>query len=88
LPTLWRYANATGDNDKPIKELQDEAIPAMQSAFEQLTSFFHGFDYLAALDVDPHSVLSFYVWAVDHVLDVKQTVGEETGWQRFRGMVK
>lgn len=37
---LATYANATGDSDKPIKELQDEAIPAMRSAFEQLRGFF------------------------------------------------
>jgi type I restriction enzyme R subunit len=85
---LATYANATGESDKPIRELQDEAIPAMRSAFEQLQAFFHGFDYLAALDAEPQRVLGLYVWAVDHVLDVKQTVGEETGWQRFRGMVK
>jgi type I restriction enzyme R subunit len=29
-----------------------------------------------------------YLRAIDHVLDVKHNVGEETGWQRFRGMVK
>jgi type I restriction enzyme R subunit len=85
---LSMYANATGESDKPIKELQDEAIPAMQSAFEQLRAFFHGFDYTAALDVAPRDVLRLYAWAIDHVLDVKQMVGEETGWQRFRGMVK
>jgi type I restriction enzyme R subunit len=41
---LATYANATGESDKPIKDLQDEAIPAMQSAFEQLKGFFHGND--------------------------------------------
>ncbi len=46
---LATYASATGDSDKPIKELQDEAIPAMRSAFEQLQGFFHGCDYSAAL---------------------------------------
>lgn len=54
---LATYANATGDNDKPIKELQDEAIPAMRSAFEQLRGFFHGYDYSAALDAEPADVL-------------------------------
>jgi|GEM_PF-5270915 len=49
---LAMYANATGDSDKPIKELQDEAIPAMRSAFEQLQSLFHGYDYSAALDAE------------------------------------
>ena len=51
---LATYANATGETDKPVKELQDEAIPAMRSAFEQLRAFFHGCDYAAALDAEPH----------------------------------
>ena len=85
---LAMYANATGDNDKPIKELQDEAIPAMRSAFEQLRGFFHGYDYSAALNAEPINVLRVYLGAIDHVLDVGQNVGEETGWKRFRGMVK
>jgi type I restriction enzyme R subunit len=85
---LATYANANGQADKPIRQLQDEAIPAMRSAFEQLQGFFHGFDYTAALNADPLKVLRVYLGAVDHVLDVGQTVGEETGWQRFRGMVK
>jgi type I restriction enzyme R subunit len=85
---LATYANATGETDKPIKELQDEAIPAMQKAFEQLQGFFHGVDYAAALEAEPRNVLKLYLRAIDHVLDVKQMVGEETGWQRFRGMVK
>jgi type I restriction enzyme R subunit len=85
---LATYANATGQTDKPVKELQDEAIPAMRSAFEQLKSFFHGFDYAAALEAEPADMLRIYLGAIDHVLDVKHTVAEETGWQRFRGMVK
>lgn len=85
---LAMYANATGESDKPIQELQDEAIPAMRSAYEQLRGFFHGFDYTAALDAEPANVLRVYLGAVDHVLDVGQNVGEETGWKRFRGMVK
>jgi type I restriction enzyme R subunit len=85
---LATYANATGDSDKPIKELQDEAIPTMRSAFEQLKGFFHGFDYAAALNAEPSNVLRIYLGAVDHVLDVNQTVGEDSGWKRFRGMVK
>ena len=60
----------------------------MRSAFEQLRGFFHGFDYAAALDAEPANVLRVYLGAIDHVLDVKHNVGEETGWQRFRGMVK
>ncbi len=85
---LKTYANATGESEKPIKELQDEAIPAMRSAFEQLQSFFHGFDYSPALGADPADVLRVYLGGIDHVLDVGQNVGEETGWKRFRGMVK
>jgi len=85
---LKTYASATGEDDKPIKELQDEAIPAMWSAFEQLRGFFHGCDYAAALEAAPKSVLRLYLNAIDHVLDVNQAVGEETGWKRFRGMVK
>lgn len=85
---LATYANATGETDKPVKELQDEAIPAMRSAFEQLRAFFHGCNYAAALEAEPANVLRVYLGAIDHVLDVKHNVGEETGWQRFRGMVK
>jgi type I restriction enzyme, R subunit len=85
---LNTYANATGQDDKPIKELQDEAIPAMRSAFEQLRSFFHGFDYTQALHAVPTDVLRLYLGAINHVLDIKNTVGEESGWKRFRGMVK
>jgi type I restriction enzyme R subunit len=85
---LATYANATGETDKPVKELQDEAIPAMRSAFEQLRAFFHGCDYAAAVEAEPANVLRVYLGAIDHVLDVKHNVGEETGWQRFRGMVK
>ena len=85
---LATYASATGDADKPIKELQDEAIPAMRSAFEQLRAFFHGCEYAAALEAEPANVLRLYLGAIDHVLDVKHNVGDETGWQRFRGMVK
>lgn len=54
---LATYANATGDADKPVNELQDEAIPAMRSAFEQLQAFFHGCDYVAALEAEPANVL-------------------------------
>ena len=75
---LAMYANATGEGDKPIKELQDEAIPAMHSAFEQLRGFFHGYDDSAALDAEPAGVLRVDLGAVDHVLDVGQN------WARRR----
>jgi type I restriction enzyme R subunit len=48
----------------------------------------HGCDYAAALEAEPAKVLRVYLGAIDYVLDVKNNVGEETGWQRFRGMVK
>ena len=60
----------------------------MISTFEQLRGFFHGFDYTAALDAEMRSVLRVYLGAINHVLDVGQHIGEETGWKRFRGMVK
>jgi type I restriction enzyme, R subunit len=85
---LKTYAKATGETDKPVKELQDEAIPAMRLAFEQLRAFFHGCAYEAALDSEPTNVLRVYLVAIDHVLDVQRASGEETGWRRFRGMVK
>lgn len=37
---------------------------------------------------EPANLLRVYLGAIDHVLDVGQNVGEETGWKRFRGMVK
>lgn len=85
---LATYASATGETDKPIRELQDEAIPAMLSAFEQLKDFFHGYHYTKALDAEPSNVLRLYLGAIDHVLDVAQAVGDKSGWQRFREMVK
>ena len=42
---LATSANATGETDRPIKELQDEAIPAMRSAFEQLRALFREMGY-------------------------------------------
>ena len=53
----WRCMPTRRALDKPIKELQDEAIPAMRSAFEQLRGFFHGYDHSAALDAEPVNAL-------------------------------
>jgi len=36
----------------------------------------------------PAKVLRVYLVAIDHVLDLKHNIGEETGGQRFREMVK
>lgn len=85
---LATYAKATGGDDKPIKELQDEAIPAMQSAFEKLQSFFHGCDYAAALNAEQASMLRIYLAAIDHVLSPERNNGDETGRQRFAKLVK
>lgn len=41
--------------------VQDEAIPAMRSAFEQLEGFFYGFDYKPALNAQPVNVLRVYL---------------------------
>jgi type I restriction enzyme R subunit len=54
----------------------------MQSAFEKLRDFFHGCDYVRALDAAPRDVLPVYLAAIDHVL------GQDDGWKRFRTLVK
>ena len=46
---LATYAQASGKDEEAFKKVQDEAVPAMQSAFEKLRGFFHGFDYSAVL---------------------------------------
>jgi len=62
--------------------VQDEAVPAMQAAFEKLGDFFHGCDYRQALRAAPRDVLSVYLAAIDHVL------GQDDGWKRLRTLVK
>jgi type I restriction enzyme R subunit len=62
--------------------VQDEAVPAMQAAFEKLQSFFHGCDYEQALNAEPRDVLPVYLRAIDHVL------GQHDGWKRLRTLVK
>ncbi|HET8899733.1 MAG TPA: type I restriction endonuclease subunit R [Rhodanobacteraceae bacterium] len=78
---LATYTRA-GGTGKAVRQVQDEAVPAMQTAFEKLRDFFHGCDYAAALGAEPHDVLPIYLCAIDHVL------GENEGWQRFRALVK
>jgi type I restriction enzyme R subunit len=63
-------------------QVQDEAVPAMQAAFEKLRAFFHGCDYERALDAAPGNVLAIYLRAIDHIL------GQNDGWKRFRALVK
>ncbi len=78
---LATYTHAGGTGEA-VRQVQDEAVPAMQASFEKLRSFFHGFDYEAALGADPQRVLRVYVQAVDHVF------AQTDGWTRLRTMVK
>lgn len=78
---LATYTQA-GGTGAAVKQVQDEAVPAMQAAFEKLQSFFHGCDYEAALDVAPQAVLQVYLAAVDHVF------AQPDGWMRLRTLVK
>ncbi|MBX3391621.1 MAG: type I restriction endonuclease subunit R [Phycisphaeraceae bacterium] len=78
---LATYTQAGGTGDA-VRQVQDEAVPAMLTAFEKLRSFFHGCDYVAALAVAPQGVLPVYLRAIDHVF------GQQDGWKRFRVLVK
>ena len=44
--------------------MHNEAVPAMQSAFEKLRGFFHGCDSERALDAKPQAVLQGYLRAI------------------------
>ena len=78
---LKTYTQAGGTGEA-VHQLQDEAVPAMQAAFEKLRDFFHGFDYARALNATPRDVLPIYLAAIDHVL------GQDDGWKRFQTLVK
>jgi len=78
---LATYTQAGGTGEA-IRQVQDEAVPAMQAAFEKLQAFFHGCKYEAALASDPQQVLPVYLRAVDHVF------AQEDGWKRLRLLVK
>uniref|UniRef100_UPI0025F2D921 type I restriction endonuclease subunit R n=1 Tax=Thiocapsa sp. TaxID=2024551 RepID=UPI0025F2D921 len=78
---LATYSRA-GGTGQAVRQVQDEAVPAMQSSFEKLRDFFHGCDYAGALDAAPRDVLPVYLTAIDHVL------GQDDGWTRFRTLVK
>lgn len=78
---LATYTRAGGTGEA-VRQVQGEAVPAMQAAFEKLRDFFHGCDYAAALNAEPRDVLPLYLRAIDHVL------GQNDGWQRFRALVK
>ena len=76
---IYTEAGGTGE---AVKQVQDEAVPAMKTAFEKLQDFFHGCDYEQALQAEPEHVLSVYLGAVDHVF------GQDDGWKRLRTLVK
>jgi type I restriction enzyme R subunit len=78
---LATYTQAGGTGEA-VKKVQDEAVPAMQTAFEKLRSFFHGCDYETAIVAEPHAVLPVYLAAIDHVF------AQPDGWKRLRALVK
>ena len=78
---LATYTQAGGTGEA-VRRVQNEAVPAMQAAFEKLRGFFHGCDYEQALDTKPQAVLLVYLRAIDHVF------GQNDGWKRLRTLVK
>ena len=78
---LATYTQAGGTGEA-VRRVQNEAVPAMQAAFEKLRGFFHGCDYEQALDAKPQAVLLVYLHAIDHVF------GQNDGWKRLRTLVK
>ena len=78
---LATYTQAGGTGEA-VRKVQDEAVPAMQAAFEKLRGLFHGCDYEQALDAKPQAVLLVYLRAIDHVF------GQNDGWKRLRTLVK
>jgi type I restriction enzyme R subunit len=78
---LATYTQAGGTGEA-VRRIQDEAVPAMQAAFEKLRNFFHGCDYETALDAQPANVLPIYLRAIDHIF------GQKDGWKRFGMLVK
>ena len=78
---LATYTQA-GGTGRAVRKVQDEAVPAMQAAFEKLRDFFHGCEYEQALDAAPGEVLPVYLRTIDHVF------GQDDGWTRLRTLVK
>ena len=78
---LATYTQAGGTGEA-VRKVQNEAVPAMQAAFEKLRGFFHGCDYEQALDAKPQTVLAVYLRTIDHVF------GQKDGWKRLRTLVK
>ena len=78
---LATYTQAGGTGEA-VRKVQDEAVPAMQAAFEKLRGFFHGCEYEQALQARPKAALPVYLHAIDHVF------GQNDGWKRLRLLVK
>ena len=78
---LATYTQAGGTGEA-VRKVQDEAVPAMQAAYEKLRDFFHGCAYESALAAAPQAVLPVYLRAIDHVF------GQDDGWKRLRALVK
>ena len=78
---LATYTQAGGTGEA-VRKVQNEAVPAMQAAFEKLRGFFHGCDYEEAVDAKPQTVLTVYLRTIDHVF------GQKDGWKRLRTLVK
>jgi type I restriction enzyme R subunit len=78
---LATYTQA-GGTGQAVRKVQDEAVPAMQAAFEKLRAFFHGCEYEQALNAQPKDVLPAFLRAIDHVF------GQNDGWKRLRMLVK
>lgn len=72
----------SGGTGEAVRQVQDEAVPAMQEAFEKLRAFFYGCDYEEAIGTDPRDVLAVYLRAIDHTFSLPN------GWQRLRDLVK
>jgi len=78
---LATYTQAGGTGEA-VRNVQNEAVPAMHAAFEKLCGFFHGCNYEQALNAAPGDVLPVYLRAIDHVF------GQNDGWKRLRTLVK
>ena len=78
---LATYTQAGGTGEA-VRNVQAEAVPAMQAAYEKLRGFFHSCAYEPALDAPPQAVLPVYLRAIDHVF------GQSDGWKRLRTLVK
>lgn len=78
---LATYSQAGGTGEA-VRNVQDEAVPAMRASFEKLRAFFYGCEYEQALNAEPRDVLPAYLRAIDHVF------GQNDGWKRLRTLVK